>query len=418
MAGLLQRLRALPLFYRIWIGNSLIVVGGALIGTRLTEAFVERGMFSALTYALLVVCALAISAVVNFLLLKLALRPLEELTRAARRFQQGDPDARAPIVPLGDAHMTELARALNEMWDRMEASAATIRQNNRELQRLAAQVLSAQEDERRRVARELHDEASQALTTLIIGLERGMQDMTHLEQPREIVRKLRDLAVQTLDEIRNLAYDLRPTMLDDLGLVPAVRWYGRNCRTRSGLDVAVEVTGLDERLPPQIETALYRIVQEGLTNVIKHARARQALVRLWQADGLVTAEVYDDGVGIEPTQAHRPGGLGVFGMRERTALLGGSFALGPRPAPERGTRLCVRIPLEPSGRAAQHGAGAPLTRQPAVVQSFLAPSQSAATPAPSKRSHATALQPGAHASEAAGDQHDSRAATAHREATG
>jgi signal transduction histidine kinase len=226
-----------------------------------------------------------------------------------------------------------------------------VAEQNRRLVALTGQVISAQEEERRRIARELHDEAGQGLTMLIVGLERGEQAMPgeHLTSARATVRRLRDLAVQTLDEIRNLAHDLRPSLLDDLGLVAAVRWYARTRAARAGLIVEVRLDGLDEadRLPADVETTVFRIVQEGLTNVVKHARARHVLIELRRdGDGLV-ARVEDDGVGVAarsaPAGADRSGSLGLFGMAERAKLLGGEIEIGPRPGG--GTRLALRLPL-------------------------------------------------------------------------
>src|ERR671935_130062 len=140
-----------------------------------------------------------------------------------------------------------LVLEINALWDRLEADAATIRDNTEQMERLAAQVISAQEEERRRVARELHDEAGQALTAVIIGLERGLASMPDTYsadlpvQPRQLISDLRDLAAHTLDEIRNISSELRPSVLDDLGLVAALRQYARTTEERSGLDIQVYV---------------------------------------------------------------------------------------------------------------------------------------------------------------------------------
>src|SRR5262249_17901875 len=154
--------------------------------------------------------------------------------------------------------------------------AATIREKTEQAERLAAQVIMAQEEERRRVARELHDEAGQALTAVIIGLERGLASMPEgyaadlPVQPRQLSSNFRAPAAQTLDEVRKLAYELRPSVLDDLGLVAALRQYVRSTEERSGLAIQVTISGWedesDSRLPAEVETALFRIAQEALTN--------------------------------------------------------------------------------------------------------------------------------------------------------
>src|SRR5205814_190726 len=186
--------------------------------------------------------------------------------------------------------------------------------------------------ERRRVARELHDEAGQALTAVIIGLERGLASMPEVYasdlpiQPRQLISNLRDLAAQTLDEVRKLALELRPSVLDDLGLVAALRQYVRSTEERSGLAAQLTLIGWDEtdrRLPPEVETALFRIAQEALTNAIRHARASSAQVRLRRSANSVALDIRDDGVGLTAVPSPEAGEhLGMFGMRERARLLG------------------------------------------------------------------------------------------------
>ena len=219
------------------------------------------------------------------------------------------------------------------------------------MERLAAQVISVQEEERRRVARELHDEAGQALTAVIIGLERGLASMPDTYaanlpiQPRQLISNLRDLAAQTLDEVRKLALELRPSVLDDLGLVAALRQYVRATQERTGLETQLTVIGLDEgadRLPPAVETALFRIAQEALTNAIRHARARTVQVRLKRTTEQVSLEVRDDGIGLGAAPPTSGEHLGMFGMRERARLLGGEFYA--HPVSPSGTLVQVMIP--------------------------------------------------------------------------
>jgi signal transduction histidine kinase len=210
----------------------------------------------------------------------------------------------------------------------------------------------AQEEERRRVSRELHDEAGQALTALIIGLERGLASMpeTHSAdltvQPRELIGGLRDLAAQTLDEIRKLALELRPSVLDDVGLVAALRQYVRATQERTGMATQLHVIGWDEtaeRLPPAVETALFRIAQEAVTNAIRHARANSVQVRLRRSPEQVTLEIRDDGVGLSGAAVATDEHLGLFGMRERARLLGGSLHVAT--VSPRGTLVQATIPL-------------------------------------------------------------------------
>ena len=333
--------------------NLIVVLGGALIGTWLTQRLVLSGTFTPLTHALLVLAALCLSAGLTMLLLRETFRPIRSLREATQRFNAGDYSARASVTPLTDPDVAGLVLEVNALWDRLEADAATIREKTDQAERLAAQVIMAQEEERRRVARELHDEAGQALTAVIIGLERGLASMPEVYatdlpiQPRQLISNLRDLAAQTLDEVRKLALELRPSVLDDLGLVAALRQYVRSTEERSGLAAQLTIIGWDEgdpRLPAEVETALFRIAQEALTNAIRHAKATTVQVRLRSTVGAVTLEVRDDGVGMAAVPAHEAGEhLGMFGMRERAKLLGGEFHAAP--VSPRGTLIQVSIPL-------------------------------------------------------------------------
>jgi two-component system, NarL family, sensor histidine kinase UhpB len=344
---------AVPLFWRLLGVNLVVVLGGALIGTWLTQRLVLSGTFTPFTHALLVLAALCLSAGLTMLLLRATFRPIRSLREATMRFNAGDHSARASLAPFTDPDVAALVVEVNALWDRLEADAATIREKTEQAERLAAQVIMAQEDERRRVARELHDEAGQALTAVIIGLERGLASMPEVYatdlpiQPRQLISNLRDLAAQTLDEVRKLALELRPSVLDDLGLVAALRQYVRSTEERSGLAAQLSVVGWDEddsRLPPEVETALFRITQEAMTNAIRHAQAQSVQVRLKRSPAEVSLEVRDDGVGLRsvpPRDAREH--LGMFGMRERARLLGGEFHASP--VSPRGTLVQVRIPL-------------------------------------------------------------------------
>lgn len=347
----------LPLLYRILVINILIVTLGALLGTWLTERLTESGQFTVLDYAFLVTTAVAFSALVNFVVLRAAFRPLLELQAIVKQVHQGNLRARAVLDRASDPDIGHFAQALNTMLERLEANALVIQRDKKLLESLAAQVLTAQEEERRRIARELHDEASQALTSVLIGLDRALQEMPpHLEEPREQVVSLKRITENTLEEIRGLIYDLRPTLLDDLGLAPALRWYSQNYSEKTGIKVSLLVKDLEERLPPPVETALYRIVQEALTNAVKHAQAREVVVRLGRADAGVTLAIQDDGEGFDVEQmkssGNGPRGLGLFGIGERVALLGGDFEIDS--APGHGTRLTVRLSLS-QDQDRQHG---------------------------------------------------------------
>ena len=204
-------------------------------------------------------------------------------------------------------------------------------------------VVEAQELERKRLARELHDETGQALTSILLGL-RSLEE-ADAERVREAIAEMRELVVSTLQDVRRLAIELRPKALDDFGLVPALDRLIETFRAQTGIAVDLESRLRRERLPAEAETALYRIVQEALTNVVKHARARNVSVLLTQKGASVVAVIEDDGEGFDPAEVVETatGGLGLVGMRERIALVGGR--LGIESSHGAGTTLVVEVPV-------------------------------------------------------------------------
>jgi signal transduction histidine kinase len=206
-------------------------------------------------------------------------------------------------------------------------------------------VVEAQELERRRLARELHDETGQALTSILLGLKaiRAAEEPAEAEHAEAEVR---GLVVQALQDVRRLAVELRPTALDDFGLVPALERLASTFEERSGIQTAVEAGVGDERFPPEVETVLYRLVQEALTNVVKHAAADHVSIVLTRRDGGIGAIVEDDGQGFVPDQAGEEA-LGLVGMRERIALVGGTLAVESTPGT--GTALVAYVPLAAAG---------------------------------------------------------------------
>jgi signal transduction histidine kinase len=202
-------------------------------------------------------------------------------------------------------------------------------------------VIEAQELERRRLARELHDETGQALTSILLGLKaiRAAPDDAAAARAES---ELRELVVRALQDVRSLAVELRPSALDDFGLVPALERLVATLEERTGIAVALEAALPGERLPPELETILYRLVQEALTNVVKHAGATSVSVVLARRDGGVSAVVEDDGRGFAETEV-RPDALGLVGMRERLALAGGTLAIESTPG--KGTSLVAYVPL-------------------------------------------------------------------------
>lgn len=201
-------------------------------------------------------------------------------------------------------------------------------------------VVETQELERRRLARELHDETGQALASILLGLK-ALEERTDDAGARSSIEELRELVVATLQDVRRLAVELRPSALDDFGLVPALERLSASFAEQSDISVDFQAALPDERLPDETETALYRIVQESLTNVVKHAQAQRVSILLTRTNGSVKAVVEDDGKGFDPEKT--TGGFGLVGMRERLALLGGRLAI--ESAPGAGTTVAAEVPV-------------------------------------------------------------------------
>lgn len=211
---------------------------------------------------------------------------------------------------------------------------------------LLSKLISAHEDERRRIARELHDEVSQSLTGLMITIT-SAEDVSDPVVLRETLTRMYGAAETTLVEVGKIIHDLRPTALDDLGLVSGVRVHARNLLEAAGVRLTFEASGFGHRrLPPAVESTAFRVAQEAITNIARHAHASSAVVTMRLAGGTLTLVVEDDGVGFDLTQAlGRRAGL--LGMQERAGLIGGTLQIDSRPGG--GTRITVTVPVEGGG---------------------------------------------------------------------
>lgn len=332
-----RRLLRLPLFYKILIANAGIVLVFSLLviwmGVTLTDAE------TALTPLLILAGAgVLVSVAVNGVTLQVALEPLRLLKQTVDRVERGDTEARVPRSPLADVEMLHLMDATNAMLDRNA-------EYQRRLRDVAARALHAAEEERRRISLELHDDASQRLAAALMRLRlaRGVDEP---EAKDAVLDEVRSELAEAADELRRYAQGLRPPALDELGLAAAVESHVRMLNTAGSPIITVD-TGVVGRLPsPEVELALYRIVQEALTNAVRHSGARRVSVRLNVIDEEIVAEVRDDGAGFDAHAMLREDGgargLGLFGMRERAAYVGGTvdFETGPGA----GTTVRARVP--------------------------------------------------------------------------
>ncbi|MDO8568083.1 MAG: GAF domain-containing protein [Dehalococcoidales bacterium] len=217
---------------------------------------------------------------------------------------------------------------------------------------LLREVLSVQEEERKRIARELHDETSQVLASLNANLE-AMSEMLppDAENIRGRLKQAQALSISVLDDIHRLIYELRPALLDDLGLVAAVRWLADNNLRKAGINVNFKTVGRARRLEPQVEVTLFRVIQETVNNIARHSKARNAEISLRFRKSNIAVTIKDDGTGFDVEEAisskDRPRGLGLLGMKERLELVKGTLSIASRPGS--GTDITIEIPLNDAG---------------------------------------------------------------------
>lgn len=335
--GLGQRLLGVPLFYKILVANAVIVLLFSLLAMRLALEAMATAAVTAPLWAWAVTGAV-FSVGVNAVIMQLALEPLRLLKRTAERVQSGDLDARVPRSALADRETARLMEATNGMLDRMS-------EYRRRLREVAARALNAAEEERRRISLELHDDTSQRLAALLLRLRvaRAVQDPATRDAVLEDVR--RELA-EAADGLRRYAHGLRPAALDELGLGAALEAYVRHiaATTRAEIDVRTENVGrLESR---QAELALYRIVQEAITNAVRHSGAARIEVGVERVNGSIIASVRDDGVGFDVGKAMASAGgqrgIGLFGMQERAGYVGGRVDVESRPGG--GTTVRASVP--------------------------------------------------------------------------
>lgn len=299
-------------------------------------------------------------------------RPLQTLTTASERIAEGDLDNPVPVV--GKAEIQVLARSLEAMrrklkgfheeirsWNqeletRVEVRTAELKATERGRRELMRQLVVTQEETRRALARELHDETSQAITALAVGLETVLE--APAATPAEVKSRLlplRSLAGQTLQEVRHIILDLRPAILDDLGLVPAIDWYAESRLSERGTRILLETVGTERALPSDLEIVVFRTAQEAINNIARHAEAGAVHITVLFDDATVALDVEDDGCGFasgKPAAWH--GGnvsTGLGGMRERVGLFGGTVRVESEPG--QGTHLTVTVPLNGGGKVGE-----------------------------------------------------------------
>ena len=314
----------MSLFWRVFAANAAILVVGTLVLVIFPGPLHEHRAVFDLGILLI---GLLVMLVVNGLLLRRLFHPLERLTKRMEAADVLRGGQRVPVVSVGE--IGKLERSFNRMLERLE----------NERRDAGARALQAQEEERRRLARGLHDEVGQSMTAVLLQLKRltanaNPEQRTQLAEAQRVVKT-------SLDDLRRLAQELRPELLDHLGLASALAELASGFEQRAH----VRVQGRLERdlppLDPQAELVLYRVAQESLTNIARHAQASEVLLMLERGKGSVVLRVIDNGQGFDPERVE---GGGLRGIRERALIVGGAVAI--KPGPQGGVEVRLEVPTE------------------------------------------------------------------------
>lgn len=313
------------------LGANLIILGVAALV--LFGPMLQPGRIASIS---VVVAALAAGAAVNFALTRLALQPINTLTHVARRVSAGRLSERVPESIVADPDLTQLSNTINEMLDSLAAGRERMR-------KLGAEVVYAEERERAQVAHELHETVGQTLAAANFQIAAAVHELAG-HPVAERLDEVRELLRTSIEEIRNVSRSLHPRVTADLGLPSALEALGDATRQRSLVDVQVNVDIAGVVLPPAISATLYRVAQEALRNIERHADAGQATVTLRARPGYVELEVFDDGRGFEGPLERTRTNSGFAAMRERLSLAGGELRIDT--ARDKGTRVTAWVGMD------------------------------------------------------------------------
>jgi len=309
------------LYWRVFAVNAAILTV-AVVLLAVTPVTIDRQITRG--QLLILLGGLVVMVVANALLLRLSLGPLRQLTSLMRRVDLLEPGRR--LGATGTAEVAEVIAAFNATLARLED----------ERRSSMVRVLSAQEAERRRIAQELHDQIGQNLTAVLLDVERLGEELSG--DAADTVEDMEELVKEILDEVRRISYELRPSVLDDLGLAVAIESLCDGIARRSGIEVTHSIDRPPAGLDPDAELAVYRIAQEALTNAVRHSGCSSIAVTLRSTGDAVVLSVHDDGVGVAGA---RPGG-GVRGMRERAVTIHGTLDVVS--SPHGGADVALRVP--------------------------------------------------------------------------
>jgi signal transduction histidine kinase len=327
----LRALLGVPLEIKL-LGANLIILGVAVL-LLLGPVHLQLGR---LTYVYVVVVSLIIGATVNFALVRLALRPINALERVAKRVSEGRLAERVPASIVADSELTHLSKTINQMLDTLEAGRDRMR-------KLGAEVVYAEERERAQVARELQDSVAQTLAAANFQVTAAAHEIGNHKASLRLA-EVRELLRTAVEEIRNVSRSLHPRVATDLGLSSALEALGDATQQRSLVDVRVNVDICEVVIPAALSATLYRVAQEALRNVERHADAGRATVSLRARPGYVELEISDDGRGFEGPLEKKRADSGFANMRERLSLAGGELHIDT--AGEGGTRVTAWVGID------------------------------------------------------------------------
>ncbi|MEW8958939.1 MAG: sensor histidine kinase [Moorella sp. (in: firmicutes)] len=321
------------------------IMGGQLgvVRVGLSEAGLRRALFVAMKQFLIMIGIFsAIFSAAAYLLTAVLLKPIKELVRATRAIARGDLDARVAVS--GNDEFSLLAASFNGMVESLRRSRAEVEELSNMRAGLLDQVVTTQEAERQRIARELHDETGGALTAVLLRLK-ALEDQVQGETViGRSLGEIRQAVAEAMNGVRRIAMELRPVVFEELGFKGALQKMARDYSDKFALKIHLIIRGLtDDTLPQKVEFAVYRIIQEALNNVIKHARATDVSILLEKREHVLRLIVEDNGRGFDIEAPNAKKGLGLFSMRERASLLGGSLVVESQEG--RGTTIYADIPL-------------------------------------------------------------------------
>ena len=324
--GLVERVLGVPLVGKL-IGANVIIVAAAV----LVQMIVFAGQDNA--EIIMVLVALAAASLVNLMLVRVALRPVNELERLAGRVSAGDFAARGEPSLFADAELSRLGSTVNSLLDSLAAERLRI-------QDLGAEVIYAQDAERARVSRELHDSIAQTLAAVRFQLAAASTEAEG--DLRNRLAAANGLLGSAMEEVKNVSYSLHPRVAEDLGLEAALEALARQVEGRSGIDVSVTADVVGPPIPTRLSTTLFRVAQEALRNIEVHSHAKSATVNVYSRDGSIRIEVADDGCGFDTSVVRPSGGTSALArVKDRVTLAGGVLRIDS--VPNGGTRVTAEL---------------------------------------------------------------------------